>query len=433
MRVLIIDDSEDFRVLAAQLLSIEWPDIHIDEHDPAAQGPLPSDLNLPGYDAVLLDYCLGPHDGLEWLKALKRRRDCPAILFVTENGNEDVAVKAIKFGAHEYLRKHDLDRQRIAMALRSAIAEQREAAREERSERTIPLAAAEIEAGGPATMTALAATVDVSQRPEDIKIGGYRITQAIGRGGMAHVYLAQRVKDQLQVVLKVLDGKFVESEQFLQRFVQEYATAERINSPYVVRIYDQGFTDKHVFIAMEYFPMGDLKKYMRGLSTEAAFKIFYHTAKALVVVHEAGVLHRDLKPQNIMFRADGSLALVDFGIAKMLDQTNPLTTNGEIYGTPYYMSPEQVTGAKIDPRSDLYSAGVILYEMLTGAKPFTAASAPLIAEQHVRAPIPRLPAAVAQYQSLVDKLLAKQPQNRFQSAKELLAELAFAMKSPRIN
>ena len=328
MRVLIIDDSEDFRVLAGQLLSIEWPDIHIDEHDPTTQGSLPRDFNLSSYDAVLLDYCLGDQDSLELLRTLKQRPGCPAILFVTAHGSEEVAAKAIKLGAHEYLRKHDLDKQRVAMALRSAMAEKHEAMRSDGSERTAPLLAAEIEAGGAATLTAVAPAANAAQRPEDIRIGGYRIMEAIGRGGMAHVYLAQRLKDQLQVVLKVLDGKFVESEQFLQRFVQEYATAERINSPYVVRIYDQGFTDKHIFIAMEYFPMGDLKKYMRGLSTEASLKVFYHAVKALVVVHEAGVLHRDLKPQNIMFRADGGLALVDFGIAKLLDRPTRLQRMG---------------------------------------------------------------------------------------------------------
>ncbi len=433
MRILIIDDSEDFRVLAAQLLSIEWPDIEVDEYDPVVRGKLPVDFPLIAYDAILLDYKLGNEDGLDWLKELKRRENCPAIVFVTEHGSEEVAVKAIRLGANEYVRKRDLSKEYIGIAVREAMRTQQEESDSDMGRTTLPLNAIDIAQGSPLTLTAMSARASPDQRIEDIKIGGYRLVKAIGRGGMAQVFLAERLRDQLQVVLKVLEGSLVENETFLKRFVLEYTTVSHINSPYVVRIYDQGFTDQHVFIAMEYFSMGDLKKYVRGLTTEAVFKIFYHTVKALIVIHNAGVLHRDMKPQNIMFRADGSLALVDFGIAKLVNDANPLTTQGEVFGTPYYMSPEQVSGASADARSDIYSAGIILFEMLSGTKPFVGSSAQAIAEQHVRAPVPTLPEHLSCYQGLINRLMAKRPEARFQSAQELLTELAFTMRAMRVS
>jgi eukaryotic-like serine/threonine-protein kinase len=433
MRILIIDDSEDFRILAAQLLSIEWPDVEIDEYDPTVRGKLPDDFSIHGYDAIFLDYKLGEEDGLEWLKALKRRANCPAILFVTEHGSEEIAVKAIRLGANEYVRKRDLSKEYIGVAVREALRSHEEESDSEIGRTTLPLNANDMRPGNPLTLTAMSQRAVTDEQINDIKIGGYRIVKLIGRGGMAYVFLAERLRDQLQVVLKVLDGSLVENENFLKRFVLEYTTVAHINSPYIVRIYDQGFTDQHVFIAMEYFSMGDLKKYVRGLTIDAAFKIFYHTVKALIVIHNAGVLHRDLKPQNIMFRADGSLALVDFGIAKLVNDANPLTTRGEVFGTPYYMSPEQVSGSNADARCDIYSAGVILFEMLSGAKPFVGSSAQAIAEQHVRAPIPKLPENLSAYQGLIDRLMAKRPEARFQSAQELLAELAFTMRAMRVS
>ena len=316
MRILIIDDSEDFRILAAHLLSIEWPDVEVDEYDPTIRGKFSADFPLAAYDAIFLDYKLGNEDALEWLKELKRRANCPAILFVTEHGSEDVAVKAIRLGANEYVRKRDLSKEYIGTAVREAMRSHQEKLDSEVGSTTLPLNAMDIQLGSPMTLTAMSQRKIPEQEIENVKIGGYRIVKAIGRGGMANVFLAERLHDQLQVLLKVLDGSLVENENFLKRFVLEYTTVAHINSPYAVRIYDQGFTAQHVFIAMEYFSMGDLKKYVRGLTPDAAFKIFYHTVKALIVIHNAGVLPRDLKPQNIMFRADGSLALVDFGIAK---------------------------------------------------------------------------------------------------------------------
>jgi eukaryotic-like serine/threonine-protein kinase len=190
----------------------------------------------------------------------------------------------------------------------------------------------------------------------------------------------------------------------------------------VVQIYELDVADDHAFILMEFFPTGDLRARMRrGIVPLDAVRILRQMAAALAAIHAAGVLHRDLKPGNVMLRADGSIALIDFGLAKQLTLDAEITATGEIFGTPYYMSPEQGHGRDVDARSDVYSLGVIFYEMLTGKKPFLAPSPMAVIYKHSHAPIPRLPEDLAHLQPLLDKLLGKEPQDRYQSAAEICA------------
>jgi serine/threonine protein kinase len=229
------------------------------------------------------------------------------------------------------------------------------------------------------------------------------------------------------VVLKVLRDTPENGDQQMQfsRFLQEYELISKIRHPNVVRIFDLGIADDHAYIAMEYFPRGDLRaRIAKGVEPSQALQYLAQMAAALQVVHEVGVLHRDLKPGNIMERADGSLALIDFGLAKHEDVNVEMTGTGEIFGTPYYMSPEQGHGQPLDARSDLYSLGVIFYEMLTRKKPFLAPTPMGVIYLHGNAPVPDLPPEQALYQPLVHKLLAKDPAQRFASARELLNEIA---------
>ena len=176
---------------------------------------------------------------------------------------------------------------------------------------------------------------------------------------------------------------------------------------------------------MEHLPGGDLKtRIAEGISPEFAVGYLADIAQGLEAVHNAGVVHRDLKPTNIMFRDDGSLALTDFGLSRSSEDVASLTTSGEILGTPMYMSPEQGTGEVADARSDLYSAGIMFYEMLVGERPFTAPSAPFLIYQHIQAAVPRLPEGLTRFQALVDALLAKAPVDRVPSARALLTAIA---------
>jgi class 3 adenylate cyclase len=263
---------------------------------------------------------------------------------------------------------------------------------------------------------------------EPLRLKGYRLTRKIGSGGMTEVFLAVRESDMLPVVLKVLDASGKATSEHLSRFIQEYALLSRIEHPHVIRIYDQGFTDDHAYIAMEYFELGDLRAEIKaGMTSERVLQIVMQVAQALDAIHERGIIHRDLKPENIMRRPDGTVALADFGIAKSMMQQENLaftqTRHGDVVGTPYYLSPEQASGQAITTTSDLYSLGVMMFEMLAGERPFRAESLDLLLARHLSAPTPSLPAEHAALQPVVDKLMAKKPEERYASARALLDDL----------
>jgi serine/threonine protein kinase len=161
----------------------------------------------------------------------------------------------------------------------------------------------------------------------------------------------------------------------------------------------------------------------RGITPIDALGMLRQMAAALAAIHDAGVLHRDLKPGNVMLRVDGTIALIDFGLAKQLSLEAEITATGEIFGTPYYMSPEQGHGREVDARSDLYSLGVIFYEMLTGKKPFLAPTPMAVIYKHSHTPIPLLPAQFAHWQGLLERMLAKDTRDRYQSGRELCAAI----------
>ncbi len=254
----------------------------------------------------------------------------------------------------------------------------------------------------------------------DIKIEGYRIDRILGKGGMATVYLATQMSLGRSVALKVLDDP--DTPQFFERFFNEGRFIARLNHSNLVNIYDIGQGDGFYYIAMEYLPGGSLKTQMtHGVETRKALKLLGKMAGCLGYVHSQGVVHRDIKPSNILFRADGTPVLTDFGIAKLIQTDNDLTVTGTVMGSPHYLSPEQAQGMrKLDGRSDIYSLGIILFEMLSGRKPYAAESFAGTLMAHIREPIPRLPEEFAIYQPLVDQLMAKKPAERVQSGAELL-------------
>ncbi len=258
----------------------------------------------------------------------------------------------------------------------------------------------------------------IGEKQQTVK--GYRVISKIGQGGSSVVYLAERESDKQQVVLKILNTAPGKNEALLQRFVQEFDIISSIDHPNVVKIYDRGFSEHHAYLVMEYFPGGSLVEVIAGgLTGRQALSLLAQAASAVREIHSRGILHRDIKPANLMVRADGNIALTDFGIAKRLGDLGR-TRHGELFGTPYYVSPEQIMGNPATAQSDLYALGIIFHEMLAGNRPFEADSVSELIALHVKAPRPMLPENLQEYQTLLDRMLAVDPRSRFKSAEELI-------------
>ena len=276
------------------------------------------------------------------------------------------------------------------------------------------------------TLHAISEQLEVPAMLRDAEpaINGYRVLQKIGEGGMSSVYLAEDQTHGRKVVLKVLKGRRGDDESLWKRFFQECAILSSISHEHVVRIYDQGFGEELAYIAMEHLGGGSLREVIdRGLSPRQALSLLSQAASGLAAIHGCGIVHRDIKPANLMLRAAGVLVLTDFGVAKRLDATESQTLHGEVLGTPYYLSPEQSQSGVVTAQTDLYSLGVIYFEMLTGRRPFSGETILEIISQHVAAPVPRLPAALAEHQGLIDGLLAKRAADRFADADAVLEEI----------
>lgn len=258
----------------------------------------------------------------------------------------------------------------------------------------------------------------------NILIPGYDIEGEIGEGAMASVYLATQRSLERKVALKVMAAALAADPSFCERFLREGKTLARLSHPHTVTIHDIGNVGELYYMAMEYLPNGTLKERIAaGMTPEQGVTLIRQIASALGYAHAQGLVHRDVKPANILFRADGTAVLSDFGIAKSLDDRTQFTQAGFAVGTPSYMSPEQARGQEIDGRADLYALGVVLYEILVGKLPYTGTDALSTALAHLTEPLPELPVHHGRYQEVLRKLLAKDPAERFADAAALLRAL----------
>lgn len=408
MRLLLIEEDKrrcaDFR----QRLATWRPQAELVVRDPVVQGPLPREFLAQGYDAVVLSDDWSGGGGLAWAKELAGRSGFAPLVLLS--GSDAAAYEAIPFGV-QVVERDDPQPHKLLEVL--AAAEQRQ---------SFARAVWRTSTNG-----------RESQRFGGAFIRGYRHIRRIAAGVVSDLYLGESESAGELVALKVARDRQTEHSDLddsFRRFLQEYEIVQRIRSPGIVRLFDLGVSDEHAWLVMEYFAAGDLRTRIRsgGLSVRRALYTAIAIARALQAIHAAGVLHRDLKPGNVMIRDDGSIALIDFGLSKDAALARDVTDHGMIFGTPHYMSPEQGHGELIDGRSDLYSLGVMLFEMLVREKPFRAENPMALIYKHRKEPVPRLPAAFELLQPIVDRLLAKTPEERYGDAGEVATALEGAFR-----
>jgi hypothetical protein len=395
IKMMIIDGQADFRSLVMHHVTTHWPDAIISAYDPTEAGYLPDEFAGAGNDIILLGSEHGDRDALKVLKQFTRNPAFPAVAYF---GPKSDARAALKAGAAAFFPRLELRHDALTVQLSDVLVSRRRVA---------------------STGSLFVGDERTGIHP---LIRGYNFLEKLGATSHSSIYLAERESTGVRVVLKVLQQlpDVADNIGAFDRFLQEYEMIAEIDHPNIVRIYDLGVSDEHAHIAMEYIDAGDLKRRISaGVVEPDAVRYLRQMASALDEIHRVGILHRDLKPGNIMLRSDDSIALIDFGLAKRMRLRMELTDEGEIFGTPYYMSPEQGHGNGVDHRSDIYSLGVIFYEMLTGEKPYRADTAMGIIYQHAQAPIPLLRPRFAKYQAVLNMMLAKRPDDRLQSAGEI--------------
>jgi eukaryotic-like serine/threonine-protein kinase len=398
MRVLLIEEDVQRCAHIRERLATWRPQAQLIVHSPLRSGALAPEFLAQGFDAVLLAEEWPGGRGLVWARELTARAGFAPIVLLCEN-DQSATRDAAALGAFTVSRA-ELDCEVFARVLAAAAQRQAHARAVWRSS----LAGRE------------------TQRFGDAFIRGYRCVRRLASSATTDLYLGESERAGTLVVLKVARDRLSEPDQPIdsfRRFLQEYEIAQRIASPAVVKLYDLGVSDEHAWLVMEYFAHGDLRRRLRArLTPRQALQFAAAIARALAAVHAAGVLHRDLKPGNVMLREDGSIALIDFGMSKDAALALDITETGTIFGTPHYMSPEQGHAEALDERSDLYSLGVILFEMLTREKPFRAENPMAIVYKHRKEAIPQLPQKFSPVQPVLERLLAKLPAERYASATE---------------
>jgi eukaryotic-like serine/threonine-protein kinase len=411
-------------VVGGDTKRLQWLTHHVTSHWPHAQvttlraGESATLSQLIGErtpDAVVLqaDFANEPISSsvLNQMSQVLRIHPLLYCVILADNGDEMSAVRAFKGGAKDYLPLAHITRDQLLTAVGEAHSKRREAAQ---------AAAAATQAAQATT----AITVEDSEAPT-IVVPGYSIVKEIATSNFSSVFLARSERLRRNVVLKVMNRGESEREMAdAERFQREYEIISSITHRAIAEIYDFGQQPRHLYLSMEYFPCGDLRDRLRNpLSVDESLYYLRAIAEALRVIHVFGILHRDLKPANVMLREDNSPVLIDFGLARRSMDDIGTTGIGQVLGSPYYISPEQAQGQRVDARTDLYSLGVMFYEMLTGQRPYLGRSAVSIMTQHTTSPVPQLPEATAAQQPLLDRLMAKQQSARYTSADELLADL----------
>ncbi len=407
MRLLVIGDDAALYAQLRSSVSIRWLHSEVVHYNPKQRGPLALEILGQGFDAVVLDHACSAHS-IDELTRLTVRAGFAPVIFLGDRSGDALCEAALNAGACAALGRQEGSSEALFTAINGAAALQASArARRHQS-----------------------GQVAQEQRFGGARIPGYRRIRTLATGHFAELHVAESDARGELVAIKVARDVKTDSQldHAFRRLLQEHDMAQRVDPKYAVKVHDLGISDEHAYMVMEYFDAGDLRRRMRvPLRAAEALQTAHSIALGLAAVHATGVLHRDLKPANVMLRPDGGVALIDFGLAKDAALEESISDAGQIIGTPHYMSPEQGHGEAIDVRSDLYSLGVILFEMLAGRKPFVAENPMAIIYMHRKSPVPQLPGSQSALQPLLQKLLAKDPNERFESAQAAATAIGRAL------
>lgn len=407
--IIVVDDNPGFRhELVSIIGSLEY--VHRAQGMGAENADVIANVLVTASDTVLIadfDTLQRATDGSveQWIRATTARIDEDAnvrIVILAKDSDELLAVQIMKAGAADYLPKRLVSGHLIRKCLNQFVAAH------EKRRHTRKVSIRRVQRPKP--------------QPLEVEVEGYEVRRKLYESRVSEIHLAHSISLDMPVVLKVLP-KLVNSETELLRFKREFDTFKRLGDPCVATVYEFGETDTFAYIALEHFEQGSLKDRLANpLSRAEAVEFLREIAVSLQPVHALKIVHRDLKPSNVMLRDDGSVALIDFGIVKEVGEGTGLTKGGELRGSPYYMSPEQASGTDIDCRSDIYSLGVVFYEMLTGQKPYVGSDLMEVLSQHIEAAPPTLPHSLEGYQPLIDYMMAKDREDRMSRIELLLAD-----------
>jgi DNA-binding NarL/FixJ family response regulator len=403
---LVVHDDLELRLRLASLVRRAVPALEADSLGVSGLDSLSVD-QLRSYRAVLLIVEFMSKDGADPLAAIARlhaRAPLVPVLVFARHGDERSAVRAMRAGAVDYWPIHSVDVAELAGSLQTLLATV------EPSDAQSP------------SKSASSPAADSAGYPD---VAGYRLLKKIAQSSSATVYLARNSDLAQMVALKVqtIQG-LPASEEHRQRFARECEILSSLNHRSIADVIDFGITADYLYLALEYFPCGSMRERLKNPVSEGdALNYARQIGAALQVVHTAGIVHRDLKPSNIMLTTDNRAVLIDFGSARAKLVGHELSRSDLMTGTPYYVCPEQISGQDPDQRGDLYSLGVIFYEMLAGRLPFLGNTLSDIFDGHLKGAVPPLPAARTRFEPLVGRLLAKNPEERFPTAQRFLEAL----------
>jgi serine/threonine protein kinase len=400
----VVHDELELRLRLAGLVRRAIPKLDADTVTKAGFDAI-SIERLRAYVAVMFIIEFSPPEAATApLAALARLHeqlpDLPIFVFA-RGGNERSAARAMKLGARDYWPIHSVIVAELCSELQPIV-------------EPAPAAAPDV---------ARAAAADRWRQPE---IAGYTLLKKIAQSNIAGVYLARNSEFPQPVALKIqaIKGSKPIAEAERARFERECDILSKLNHRSVANILDYGLSEECLYLALEYFPCGSLRDRLKHpISESDALNYAHQIGEALQIVHAAQIVHRDLKPSNLMLTNDNRLVLIDFGSARTHLLPGDLSQDDDCTGTPYYVCPEQTEDREPDARGDLYSLGVVLFEMLSGTVPFVGRSVAEILAAHRNSPVPRLRADLSAYQAIIDRLLAKKPEDRFASAAQFLDAL----------